>query len=165
MRFLSITIRQENPDDISVIYDINETSFPSAAEAELVNRLRAGGDAVYSLVAEVDGCIVGHVMFSEMTAPFRALGLAPIAVLPKYRRQGIAAALIKRGKELALADGYKAIFVLGDESYYCRFGFDVDLAKRFESPFAGDHFMALSLMGEDLPMDTGKVDYASAFSS
>lgn len=165
MKEVPLVIRHENPSDIPLIYDINKTSFPSASEANLVDRLRADGDAVYSLVAEVDGAVVGHVMFSRMTGPFRALGLAPVAVLPEYRRQGIAAALIERGKELAKADGWEAMFVLGDTAYYSRFGFDVDLAKGFKNPFAGDHFMALALLERGLPTRTGKVDYAPAFSA
>ncbi|MDZ7840993.1 MAG: N-acetyltransferase [Gammaproteobacteria bacterium] len=161
----SMKIRFENKNDVSQIRNINETSFPSASEADLVDRLRADGDAVYSLVAVVDGALVGHVMFSKMAAPFRALGLAPVAVLPEHRGRGIAAALIEAGKGLARTDGWQGIFVLGDTAYYQRFGFDTDLARGFESPYAGEHFMALSLVGLRLPRSDGKVDYAPAFSA
>ena len=158
-------IRLETKDDALHIRKINEVSFPSTSEADLVDRLRADGDAVFSLVAVIDSTVVGHVMFSKMTAPFRALGLAPVAVLPEYRRQGVAAALIETGKRLAKADGWQGMFVLGDTAYYQRFGFDTDLARGFESRYAGEHFMALSLAGNRLPTYQGRVDYAPAFSA
>jgi putative acetyltransferase len=69
-------IRPEEPADCVAIRTVIDAAFPTQAEAQLVDQLRADGDAEISLVAIDDGGVVGHVMFSRMTAGFRALGLA-----------------------------------------------------------------------------------------
>ncbi len=156
-------IRAERSADRAAVRALNLACFPGPDEADLVDRLRDDGDATISLVAESDGQIIGHVLFSPLTAPFKALGLAPVAVATDFRRQGIAAALIRAGHEAAQASGWQAIFVLGDTAYYTRFGFDVSLAAGFSSPYAGPHFMALSLHGDGLPVLAGVVEHAPAF--
>lgn len=158
-------IRTEIPSDREAIRAIHLASFPGPDEADLVDRLRADGDAVISLVAVVEDRVIGHVMFSKMTAPFRALGLAPVAVLAEHRRKGYAARLIEEGLRRAAADGRQGVFVLGDTRYYGRFGFSADAAKDFQSSYAGEHFMALALNGKSLPVHTGRVDYAPAFAA
>lgn len=139
-------------------------AFPASAEADLVERLRRDGDAIISLVAIEDGRVVGHVMFSRMEAPFKALGLAPLAVATDKRVQGIAARLIQEGIERAQEEGWQGIFVLGDPSYYQRFGFSAQAAAGFDCRYAGPHLMLLAL-GNHLSSRTGRVDYAPAFSS
>ncbi len=153
-------IRKEEAADIPAIRKIVEDAFPQPAEAELVDRLRADGDAVISAVALEDGHVVGHIMFSRMKAPFRALGLAPVAVTPDRQRSGIGSRLIRWG--LANANGWEGVFALGDPKFYEKFGFSVALARGFESTYAGEHFMALALAGS-LPATSGKVEYAEAF--
>lgn len=130
-----------------------------------MDRLRQDGDAVISLAALEDQLLVGHAMFSRMAAPFRALGLAPVAVLLDWRRRGIAARLIAEGLRRATRDGWDTVFVLGDPDYYGRFGFSTEMASGFESPYAGPYFMALPLKGVDLSLQSGRVDYAPAFSA
>jgi putative acetyltransferase len=103
-------------------------------------------------------------MFSRMTAPFRALGMAPVSVVPAHQGKGIGSALIEEGLKRAHALGYAGAFVLGDPAYYQRFGFRVDLARGFASPYAGDHFMVRAL-GASLPALTGRVEYAPAFAA
>lgn len=154
-------MRLETPADTAAIRRVHLASFPTTAEADLVDDLRADGDVVLSLVADEGGVIAGHVLFSRMTAPFRALALAPVAVLPAYRRRGFAARLIADGLARAAAD-WDAVFVLGDPAYYGRFGFDVGLAGGFSSPCAGPHFMVKPLAGK-LPSNQGPVAYAAAF--
>ena len=157
-----IAVRPEAAEDRGATWALVAAAFPTAAEANLVDRLRADGDVVYSLVATDGGAIVGHVLFSQMTAPFRALGLAPVATAASHRRKGIAARLIEAGLARARADGWEGVFVLGDPAYYGRFGFDAALAAGFSSPYAGEHFMALTL-GRTLPTLTGAAAYAPAF--
>src|SRR5690606_34609089 len=106
-------------------------AFPGPAEAELVERLRADRDAVLSLVAEDGGAVIGHIMFSRMTAPFRALGLGPLAVAPSWQQSGIGSCLVREGLGRAKADGWQGVFVLGDPAYYRRFGFDPARASGF----------------------------------
>lgn len=157
-------IRAETPDDIAAIRQVHVAAFPSSAEADLVDRLRRDGDAVISLVAVDDDRVIGHALFSKMRAPFRALGLAPVAVTEEKRRQGVAAALIRNGIRQAEDAGWDAVFVLGDPAYYGRFGFSAEAAAAFDCPFAGPHFMLLILNPKTMPA-TGRVDYAPAFAA
>ena len=72
-----IDIRDESPPDWKAVYQVVSSAFGQSAEAELVEELRGAGDSVISLVAEEDGQIVGHVLLSNMDAPFPALALGP----------------------------------------------------------------------------------------
>lgn len=155
-------IREEQPADHAAVAAVIEAAFEGSDEAELVARLRADGSYEIALVAVVEGGIVGHVMFSPMTAPFRALGLAPLAVASAYQGHGVGSRLVNEGLERARARRWEGVFVLGDPAYYRRFGFDPGLAKGFASVYAGPHLMAMALGGE-LPASSGEVRYASAF--
>jgi putative acetyltransferase len=155
-------IRDETPSDHTAIRDLVISAFGQTDEADLVEWLRADGDSVIELVAADDGGIVGHVMFSKMTAPFRALGLAPVSVAPGRQRAGIGSRLIRAGLERAREQGWQGVFVVGDPAYYSRFGFDAALARGFASSYAGPYLMALALDGP-LPVREGRIDYAPAF--
>jgi putative acetyltransferase len=155
-------IRSETPADYAAIRSIVTEAFAGEIEADLIDALRADGDSVISLVAEEGEGIAGHVLFSRMDAPFRALGLGPVAVLPARQRSGIGAALIRAGIEEARRQGWQGVFVLGDPAYYKRFGFDPALAVGFDCVYAGPYLMALPL-GETLPAEAGRVTYAPAF--
>ena len=157
-------IRLEREGDREAIWSVVASAFPTRDEADLVDRLRRDGDVVYSLVACEGGVVVSHVLFSRMTAPFRALGLAPVATAAAHRRQGSAARLIEAGLAHARKDDWAGVFVLGDPAYYGRFGFDAGLAAGFSSPYAGEHFVALAL-GAALPTLSGEVAYAPAFAA
>jgi putative acetyltransferase len=157
-----VLIRDEERADIPAVRKIVEEAFLQPAEARLVDRLRADGDAVISAVAVDAEQIVGHIMFSRMTAPIRALGLAPVAVKPSLQGNGIGSELIRWGLAQAKTNQWQGVFVLGDPKYYERFGFSVALASAFESAYAGEHFMALALNGV-LPVISGRVEYAAAF--
>jgi putative acetyltransferase len=160
-----MNLRDESSDDHEAVRLLHLASFPGPGEADLVDRLRGDGDAVISLVAIEGRVLSGHVVLSKMAAPFRALGLGPVAVLPDWRRKGIAAALIRDGIKRAKYDGWAGIFVLGDPNYYERFGFESKHAHGFDSPYAGPHFMALPLNGDELPLRYGRLDYAPAFAA
>lgn len=155
----------ENSSHHSAVRELHVEAFPTSAESELVEQLRKDGDDVISLVALKESSIVGHVMFSRMSAPFKALGLAPVSVLPHWQRQGIAAQLIEEGVKQAKARAWEGIFVLGDPAYYKRFGFSVSAAESFESPYAGPYLMLLILKEDSLPYRSGRIDYAPAFLS
>lgn len=159
---MNVLIRSEEPADIPAIHRVVEDAFGQAAEARLVDQLRADGDATISAVAIDASHIVGHILFSKMAAAFRALGLAPIAVAPNRQRNGIGSQLIRWGLAQAKQEGWECVFVLGDPKFYERFGFSAALASGFESPYAGEHFMAVALNGP-LRVTTGKVEYAAAF--
>ncbi|MBI1237997.1 MAG: GNAT family N-acetyltransferase [Alphaproteobacteria bacterium] len=147
---------------------IEEAAFGQPDEANLVSALVRDGDAIFSLVAEVDGKLLGHALFSALAVIFedrieRALALAPVAVLPEHQRQGIGSALIRDGLGRAAATGWSAAFVLGDPAYYTRFGFSVEAAAPLESPYAGPHFMASELRAGALVGESGRVVYPQAF--
>ena len=161
---LHIDIRHEQDSDYDVISTLVENAFGQPDEARLVEALRGDGHVEIAMVAVEHHEVVGHVVLSSMQAPFRALGLAPLAVLPERRRRGIGRALTNAALARAKLDGWDAVFVLGDEGYYRRFGFRPDLAAGFESPYAGPHFMVAPLQGE-LPQTSGKIDYAPAFAA
>lgn len=159
-----VLIRAEGPTDVAAISAIVELAFGQPDEARLVERLRVEGDAAISLVALIDGAVAGHVLLSPMSAPFLALGLAPVSVSPAHQRIGIGRALVETAIDRARSDGWDAIFVLGDPAYYGRFGFRADLATGFVSPYAGPYLMVLPL-GVPLPATIGTIDYAPAFSA
>jgi putative acetyltransferase len=156
-------IREETPGDFDAVRAIHIRAFPTEGEADLVERLRADGSAVYSLVAEIEHRVVGHVMFSRMQSPADTLGLAPVAVFDEYRRQGIAAKLIEHGLARARADGWAGAFVLGDNEYYGRFGFDAALTSGFASPYAGPHLMGLAFTQGAFAGNS--IEYAPAFAA
>lgn len=158
-------VRNATPDDRVAIDAVLRQAFPGAEEANLVTRLHDDGDVAISLVAEAGGDVCGTIIFSPMSAPFLALGLAPVAVLPGYQRQGIGAALIHEGIELARVQGWDAIFVLGEPEYYQRFGFLAETAANFDNRYAGPYLMALALGEHGLPSTSGNIDYAPAFST
>src|ERR1044072_2139409 len=99
-----ITIRQEQTADLAAIYQVIAQAFGGAAEANLVNQLRANGKAIISLVATDAEQLVGHILFSPVTLESAsqtttAIGLAPLAVLPAYQNQGLGSRLTQKGLE------------------------------------------------------------------
>lgn len=159
-----IQIRPETPEDAEAIRQVVETAFGTPAEARLVDALRRDGDVAVSLVAEDGGAIVGHVLLSVMQKPGGCLGLAPVSVAPERQSEGIGAALVSEALARATADGWRGVFVLGDPTYYGRFGFDAALAHPYASAYAGDYFQALELVPGALA-GGGEAAYAPAFES
>jgi predicted N-acetyltransferase YhbS len=164
-----MVIRDGLDSDAAAIRAVQLSAFPTSAEADLVERLIADGDAVISLVAEEGGEIVGHILLSRKRVrgdgrDYRALGLAPVAVLSDRQRAGIGSALVRAAIERAEALGEDMIFLLGEPEYYGRFGFRAEEAAPFASPYAGPYLMALRL--RDVPLPTsGRADYAPAFAA
>jgi putative acetyltransferase len=159
----SIIIRDQTAADRRSVYDVVAAAFDQTLEAELVEALSGAGDTVISLVAEHDGHIIGHIALSKMEAPFRALALAPLSVSPDRQRIGVGSRLVRGAIDHAKATGWAAIFVFGSPDYYQRFGFDVEEAKGFSSPYAGGHFMVLGL-SQMLPT-SGELRHAPAFAA
>ena len=155
-------LRHETEADRPTIRRVVEAAFGREDEAHLVDRLREDGDAAIELVAEKDGEVAGHVLFSRLRAPEGALALAPVSVRPDLHGNGIGAALIREGLEQARKAGAGAVFVLGDPPYYTRFGFRPQLAEGYASPFAGPFLMALELSSGALKGE-GALAYARAF--
>jgi putative acetyltransferase len=164
-----IVVRPERPEDIAAIRAVHCAAFPADAEARLVDRLRARGQACVSLVAEVDGAVVGHVLFSPVSIIATSglcagLGLAPVAVLPAHQRGGVGSALIRAGLAQCRAEGCGFVVVLGHPTYYPRFGFrrasEVGLGNEYG---ADEAFMVLELRPGSLPAGGGLVRYGPEF--
>lgn len=100
-----VLIRPETSADHEAIRMVNRLAFGQDAETRLVDALREGCYVRLSLVAESDGQIVGHILFSDLpilaeAGTVASLSLAPMAVLPAYQRQGTGSALVRRGLEV-----------------------------------------------------------------
>ena len=164
-----MVVRAEQPGDAASVRAIHAASFPTPAEARLVDMLRESGRLRVSLVAEAgDGRIVGHVAFSPVTTTFDATGagLGPIAVAGPHRRQSVAAELVRAGLAACREAGFDWVVVLGDPRYYARFGFrpaaEFGLYDEFRGGLA---FQALQLVDGALPINAGLVRYAPEFAS
>jgi putative acetyltransferase len=165
-----LVIRVEQPGDIPHIRDIVAHAFGQRAEADLVDRLRADGDALISLVAVAEnGELVGHILFSRLPIEgakgrvTEAAALAPLAVRPEHQGKGVGSALAKAGIRACTAHGLGAVIVVGDPKFYQRFGFSAAAARGLRSPYPGDAFMALELQPGVLRANPGTVRYAAAF--
>jgi putative acetyltransferase len=111
-----IVVREERPGDREAVRHVEEAAFGRSDEADIVDALRGDPAWALSLVAEVDGELVGHLLFSRGD---RAMTLGPLAVLPQHQRTGVGAALMHEG----LARIHEPIVLLGHPAYYTRFGF------------------------------------------
>ena len=164
-----ITIRQEVESDRQAIWKVNRSAFEYDDEANLVDALRDGRYVEVSLVAEKDGEIVGHILFSRLpiitnVGMVDAVSLAPMAVLPGHQRQGIGSQLVQAGLEVCREQGHKIVVVLGHPAYYPRFGFSAELARSLENPFGGgDAWMALELVSGAAAGVEGRVEYPPPF--
>jgi putative acetyltransferase len=163
-----VIIRAEVTADHSMIRQVNQEAFGGADEADLVESLRRDGDALLSLVADLDGRIVGHILFSRMSietaaGAVAAVALAPLAVLPPHQRQGIGGKLIRDGVAALRGLGERFVIVVGHPAYYPRFGFSTALARSLESPFPPEVVMALQLTPDPLDRIQGRVRYSRAF--
>ena len=144
-------------------------AFGGDDEANLVDDLREGGFVEVSLVAELDGQVVGHILFSRVTirptvGTLDALSLAPMAVLPIHQGQGIGSELVAAGLEACRERGGRIAVVLGHPNFYRRFGFSPERAGPLESPFAGgEAWMALELVPGGLERVEGRVEYSPPF--
>jgi putative acetyltransferase len=121
-------IRDEATQDAPAIRVVLEAAFGQPLEADLVAALRAGCDDRISLVALDGERIVGHILFTPATIEtadgvVSGYGLAPMAVLPEFQRQGIGASLIRAGLERLRESGCPFVIVVGHPEYYPRFGF------------------------------------------
>ncbi|HYW79800.1 MAG TPA: N-acetyltransferase [Thermoguttaceae bacterium] len=124
-------IRKEQPADIAAITEVTIAAFkdhPISNQTEhfIVDALRAADVLAVSLVAEIDGRVVGHIAFSPVSIADGAtdwFGLGPISVLPEFQNQGIGKSLVNEGLSLLKAMGAAGCALVGDPNYYKQFGF------------------------------------------
>lgn len=165
-------IRQEIEKDYEEVYKLVKEAFETAEHADgneqdLVEALRKGSAFVpeLSLVAEIDGELAGHILFTRAkVGEDTVLVLAPLSVKPKFQRQGVGTALIEQGHKIARELGYSYSLVLGSEKYYPRFGYipaeqlGIQVPEGIPSP----NFMAMKLREEGTPVN-GAVTYPEEF--
>jgi putative acetyltransferase len=162
-------IRAEERKDRAAVHAVNLAAFETPSEANLVDALREQAQPVVSLVAEEDGAITGHIMFSPVSLSghpgLKVMGLAPMAVAPKHQRKGIGSALVRAGLEQCKQLGFVAVVVLGHAGYYPRFGFlpSTHFGIGCEYDVPEDVFMAMELQPAALRGITGTVKYHAAF--
>lgn len=126
-----ILIRDETAADIDIIAAVTIEAFKtleisSHTEQFIVAALRAAGALAVSLVAELDGRVVGHIAFSPVTLSDGTpdwFGLGPVSVLPEVQRQGIGKALIRAGLARLQARHARGCCLVGHPGYYRQFGF------------------------------------------
>jgi putative acetyltransferase len=126
-----ILIRPETPGDLSAITDVTVKAFQTLAisnhtEQFIIAALRAAHALTISLVAELEGRVVGHIAFSPVTISDGCpnwYGLGPVSVLPEFQRQGIGTALIHEGLSRLRRANAHGCCLVGHPGYYQRFGF------------------------------------------
>jgi len=167
VRFL--IIRPENKTDHPTIYDVNQRAFNSTVEPELVDRLRDSEWYIpdLSLVAEKDGRLVGHILFTRL--PIRrdngdvilVISMGPLAVLPEHQNSGIGSQLVTEGLKRCREMGYGVVVLVGHPEYYPRFGFVPARTQGFSLPLDApdEAFMVAELIPGQLRNVSGAVEY------
>jgi putative acetyltransferase len=166
--------RVDDPDDAVAVRAVSLAAFASDAEAKLLDALRASGAYAdgWSLVAEVDGEVVGHCLLTAATlerrdgtcATDRVMALGPLAVVPAWQSRRIGAKLMHAALELLVRERIAAVVLLGHPTYYPRFGFKPARAQGLRPPDAwpDEAWMACRLPAWT-PDDIGVVRYAEPF--
>lgn len=163
-----LTIRRPRDNERGAIDDLVGKAFDGHDEAALINRLVADGDVVLELVADCDGQVCGHILFSrlwieEAASRFAALALAPLAVAPDLQRCGIGSKLIEAAHQQLREHGESLSIVLGDPAYYSRFNYQASRAAGFKSDYPAQYLQALALSEASDKILSGTLIYASAF--
>ena len=163
-------IRPSLAGDEDAIHRVEAAAFGRRDEADLALRVMASAKPCVSLVAERDGEIVGHVLFSPIRVDGHSfarppMALGPLAVTPALHKDGIGSLLARAGLDACRALGAPFVVVLGHPPYYPRFGFVP--AARFGLTYAEmpprDPFMAMELAPGALAGVSGKVRYVPEF--
>lgn len=164
---MNIRIRKETENDIDKISEITIAAFkdhPVGDQTEhfIIKALRASGELELSLVAELNGEIVGHIAFSPISTTDKTkdwYGLGPISVHPEHQRKSIGSALIKEGLTQLKNKNAQGCALVGEPEYYRRFGFINYPAFIYEG--IPQEFFLILPFDENLP--TGKAIFNKAF--
>jgi putative acetyltransferase len=158
------SVRSELPADVPAIRSVLTASFPSPLEAQLVDALRSANRLTLSLVGIAEDQVIGHIAMSPLDVD-NALGLAPVAVLPHWQRNGVGGALVRSALDWCRSKEVGFVVVLGSPQYYGRFGFhsasDWGLSDEYGG---GDAFQLIELVKDAVPRGHGLVHYAPEFS-
>lgn len=160
-------IRKETPADIQAITDVTVAAFedhPISQQTEhfIVHALRSAGALTLSLVAEIDGRVVGHIAYSPVEISDGTTdwyGMGPVSVFPELQRQGIGSALVNESLSMLRAMGGQGCALVGDPNYYQRFGFR-NYPELVHEGVPPEVFLALPFGGE---VPEGTVEFHEAF--
>lgn len=164
-------IRPERPDDHDAVRRVVAAAFVDEPEVvDLVDGLRASAQLRASLVAEVDGAVVGHVMLSRGWVDSEerlvdVLVLSPLAVSPEHQGRGLGGELVTAAVATATELGAPAVFLEGDPGYYRRLGFEPGADHGFQTPsdrIPGPAFQVVLLPAHE-PGQTGRLVYPEVF--
>jgi putative acetyltransferase len=167
-----LSIRPETGHDHEAIAKVTRAAFGKVREARIIDAIRRSDGFVpeLSLVAELEGVVVGHVMLSYVELgdeSRRVLELGPMSVTPERQRKGIGSALVEEALDRADARGEPLVLVLGHPTYYPRFGFRPASELGIAPPDPGirdEVFMAVRLRGYE-PSLRGRVVLPPAFAA
>ena len=159
-------VRDEQAADVQAIRDVNRQAFGQEHEGRIVDALRDHGAATLSMVAVVDGHVVGHILFSPATVgPVLGAALGPMAVVPARQREGIGSQLVTHGLERLRARACPFVVVIGHPRFYPRFGFlpAVSLGLTCDWDVPAEVFMVNVLAPTITDRLRGKVEYRAEF--
>jgi len=165
-------IRPQRSDELAAVISVVRDAFGRPIVAELVTQLQARleGPARVSLVAEVDGDIVGHVQLSRcwVDAPDRlveVLTLSPLSVLPRHQGHGIGGRLVREALQAARQGRWPLVFLEGSRDYYSRFGFEAAHRRGFirPSPRIPEVAFQVAMLPDWEPWMTGGFVYTDVF--
>jgi putative acetyltransferase len=162
-----IVIRNETNSDVGAITEVTVAAFKTLeisndTEQFIIMALRAAEALTVSLVAELDGRVIGHMAFSPVTISDGTpnwYGLGPVSVLPAYHRQGIGTALIQEGLSRLKTLNAAGCCVVGHPDYYRRFGFE-NVTGLVHEGVPPEVFFALSFGGHT---PQGTVEFHEGF--
>jgi putative acetyltransferase len=149
-----IVIRSETDADVNAITEVTVAAFKTLeisnhTEQFIIEALRAAKALTVSLVAELNGRVIGHIAFSPVTisdGTWNWYGLGPVSVLPEYQRQGIGKALIREGLSRLKDMNAQGCCLVGDPDYYKKFGFE-NMSGLVHEGVPQEVFFALSFDG------------------
>jgi len=175
---MNITIRQEIPTDYPIVFNLVEEAFrtmkySNQTEHFLVEKLRKNEDIFIpelSLIAELEGKIVGHILLSKIHIKdneniFELLSLAPVSVLPAFHKKGIGSQLVRESHRIAKSLGHTSVLLIGHKDYYPRFGYQPAHLFGIKFPFdsALENCMVVELEKNALDDVRGMVVYPKEF--
>lgn len=165
---MTISIRKEQEKDIQVVSKLIRRAFKNTNQVILTEILRRKNDSSsnISIVAEINGIIAGHILFSKIQIQTEdkyidTLWLEPVSVHPLFQHQGIGRSLIIKGLETIKTMGYNSVFVVGSNHYYSKFGFQEASNFGIESSLSipREALLAMELTYDSLKDIKGKLMY------